>query len=146
MPLKLPTNIKLFSSAPHSFYNGHSILSNIQILPMPLQWPRLHAGLCDCLFLFCLFFVLFSTTFSGSEQVTKSVSKTEKWSIDLMSRTQKTSIYSLFDGVFITMFSVLYTVIQYNTTLLPNVNTIALGMFCRAKYTHHTFTAIIKQH
>ena len=35
--------------------------------------------------------------------------------------------------------------IQYNTTLLPSVNTmIAQGMFCGAKYTHHTFTPIIK--
>ena len=35
--------------------------------------------------------------------------------------------------------------IQYNTTLLPSVNTlIARGMFCGAKYTHHTFTPIIK--
>ena len=31
----------------------------------------------------------------------------------------------------------------YNTTLLPSVNTlIARGMFCGAKYTHHTFTPI----
>ena len=36
--------------------------------------------------------------------------------------------------------------VEYNTTLLPNVNTIALGMLCGAKYTHHTFTPIIKQH
>ena len=35
--------------------------------------------------------------------------------------------------------------IQYNTTLLLSVNTlIARGMFCGAKYTHHTFTPIIK--
>ena len=35
--------------------------------------------------------------------------------------------------------------LQYNTTLLPSVNTlIARGMFCSAKYTHHTFTPIIK--
>ena len=35
--------------------------------------------------------------------------------------------------------------IQYNITLLPSVNTlIARGMFCGAKYTHHTFTPIIK--
>ena len=35
--------------------------------------------------------------------------------------------------------------IQYNLTLLPSVNTlIARGMFCGAKYTHHTFTPIIK--
>ena len=34
---------------------------------------------------------------------------------------------------------------MYNTTLLPSVNTvIARGMFCGAKYTHHTFTPIIK--
>ena len=37
---------------------------------------------------------------------------------------------------------------EYNTiyiTLLPTVNTlIARGMFCGAKYTHHTFTPIIK--
>ena len=34
---------------------------------------------------------------------------------------------------------------QYNITLLPSVNTlIARGMFCGAKYTHHTFTLIIK--
>ena len=33
--------------------------------------------------------------------------------------------------------------IQYNITLLPSVNTlIARGMFCGAKYTHHTFTPI----
>ena len=33
----------------------------------------------------------------------------------------------------------------YNTTLLPSVNTlIARGMLCGAKYTHHTFTPIIK--
>ena len=33
----------------------------------------------------------------------------------------------------------------YNITLLPSVNTlIAQGMFCGAKYTHHTFTPIIK--
>ena len=36
-------------------------------------------------------------------------------------------------------------IIQYNITLLPSVNTlIARGMFCGAKYTHHTFTPIIK--
>ena len=35
--------------------------------------------------------------------------------------------------------------IQYNITLLPSVNTLtARGMFCGAKYTHHTFTPIIK--
>ena len=35
--------------------------------------------------------------------------------------------------------------IQYNITLLPSVNTlIARGMFRSAKYTHHTFTPIIK--
>ena len=35
--------------------------------------------------------------------------------------------------------------IQYNITLLPSVNTlIARGMFCGAKYTHHTFAPIIK--
>ena len=40
---------------------------------------------------------------------------------------------------------VAYNTIQYNTTLLPSVNTlIARGMFCGAKYTHHTFTPIIK--
>ena len=31
-----------------------------------------------------------------------------------------------------------------NTTLLPSVNTVARGMFCGAKYTHHTFTPAIK--
>ena len=34
--------------------------------------------------------------------------------------------------------------IQYNTTLLPSVNTIARRMFSGAKYTHHTFTPVIK--
>ena len=35
--------------------------------------------------------------------------------------------------------------VQYNITLLPSVNTlIARGMFCGAKYAHHTFTPIIK--
>ena len=35
--------------------------------------------------------------------------------------------------------------IQYNITLLPSVNTlIARGMYCGAKYTHDTFTPIIK--
>ena len=34
--------------------------------------------------------------------------------------------------------------IQYNITLLPSVSTIAQGMFCGAKYTHHTFTPGIK--
>ena len=35
--------------------------------------------------------------------------------------------------------------IQYNVTLLPSVNAlIARGMFCGAKYSHHTFTPIIK--
>ena len=38
-----------------------------------------------------------------------------------------------------------HNTVQYNTTLLPSVNTlIARGMFCGAKYTHHTFTPIIK--
>ena len=38
-----------------------------------------------------------------------------------------------------------YVNIQYNITLLPSVNTlIARGMFCGAKYTHHTVTPIIK--
>ena len=35
-------------------------------------------------------------------------------------------------------------VLQYYTTLLPGVGTSALGMFCGAKYTHHTFTPVIK--
>ena len=35
--------------------------------------------------------------------------------------------------------------IQYDITLLPSVNTlIARGMFCGVKYTHHTFTPIVK--
>ena len=35
--------------------------------------------------------------------------------------------------------------LQYKITLLPSVNTlIARGMFCGAKYTHHTATPIIK--
>ena len=40
------------------------------------------------------------------------------------------------------------TLIQYyNTTLLPSVSAIAVGMLCSgAKYTHHTFTPIIKHH
>ena len=38
-----------------------------------------------------------------------------------------------------------YNTIQYNITLLPSDNTlIARGMFCGAKYTHHTLTPIIK--
>ena len=36
------------------------------------------------------------------------------------------------------------TTLQCNTTLLPSVNTLARGMFCGAKYTHQTFTPIIK--
>ena len=32
----------------------------------------------------------------------------------------------------------------FYTALLPSVSTVALGMFCGAKYTHHTFTPIIK--
>ena len=34
--------------------------------------------------------------------------------------------------------------LQYNTTLLPSVNTTAVGMFRGAKYTHCTFMPIIK--
>ena len=40
------------------------------------------------------------------------------------------------------MFVCMY--VQYNITLLPSVNIIAQGMFCGSKYTHHTFTPIIK--
>ena len=36
--------------------------------------------------------------------------------------------------------------VQHSTTLWPSVNTTAQGMFCGAKYTHHTFTPIIKHH
>ena len=42
-----------------------------------------------------------------------------------------------------------YNTIQYNTTqynFTASVNAIARGMFCGAKYTHHTFTPIIKHH
>ena len=34
--------------------------------------------------------------------------------------------------------------LQYNATLLPGVNTVALGMFYGASYTHHTFTPVIE--
>ena len=35
--------------------------------------------------------------------------------------------------------------IQYNITLMPSVNTLIVrGIFCGAKYTHHTFTPVIK--
>jgi len=38
-----------------------------------------------------------------------------------------------------------FLLIQYNITLLPSVSTlIARGLFCGAKYTHHTFIPIIK--
>ena len=37
-----------------------------------------------------------------------------------------------------------YNTVRYNTTLLPSVSTTALGMFCGARYPHHTFTLIIK--
>ena len=33
-----------------------------------------------------------------------------------------------------------------NTTLLPSVSTVALEMVCGARYTHHTFTPILKYH
>ena len=36
------------------------------------------------------------------------------------------------------------TIKNKNKTLLPSVNTIALGLFCGARYTHHIFTPIIK--
>ena len=45
------------------------------------------------------------------------------------------------------IYTIQYNItIQYNNiTLLPSANTlIARGMFCGAKYTHHTFTPIIK--
>ena len=45
-------------------------------------------------------------------------------------------------GYYVTQTS--HEEIQYNTALLPSVNEIARGMFCGAKYTHHTFTPIIK--
>ena len=37
-------------------------------------------------------------------------------------------------------------ILQCNTviTSLPSVSAVALGMFCGAKYTHHTFKTIIK--
>ena len=35
--------------------------------------------------------------------------------------------------------------LQYNTTVLPSVNTIAWQMFCGAKYIHLTFTPIIQK-
>ena len=35
---------------------------------------------------------------------------------------------------------------MYNTTLLPDVNTIALEMFCGARFAHHTFTPVMKHH
>ena len=31
---------------------------------------------------------------------------------------------------------------QYDTALLPSVSTVALGMFCGAKYIHHTFPPV----
>ena len=37
------------------------------------------------------------------------------------------------------------TTVAHNTTLLPSVNTFGRGMFCGAKYTHHTFSPIIKE-
>ena len=37
------------------------------------------------------------------------------------------------------------TTVAHNTTLLPRVNTFGRGMFCGAKYTHHTFSPIIKE-
>ena len=44
------------------------------------------------------------------------------------------------------MVSLRSCLLQCNTviTLLPSVNTIALGMFCGAKYTHHTFMPVVK--
>ena len=53
-----------------------------------------------------------------------------------------TRILSKLQGAIIKCF--LDCIEPYNTTLLPSVNTIALGMFCGARYTHHTFTPIIK--
>ena len=41
-------------------------------------------------------------------------------------------------------YKLLYSQVQYNTTLLPSVYTNALGMFCGAKYIHHTLTPTIK--
>ena len=38
------------------------------------------------------------------------------------------------------------SLLECNTALSQNVNTITLGMFCDAKYTHHTFMPIIKRH
>ena len=35
--------------------------------------------------------------------------------------------------------------ITYNATLPPSLDVTAQGMSCGAKYTHHTFTPIIKQ-
>ena len=39
-----------------------------------------------------------------------------------------------------------FIILKYSTTLLPSVNTIALGMFCGAKYTNYTFMPFIKHH
>ena len=56
----------------------------------------------------------------------------------------KFSIQSVERQNFLEYSTIQYSV-QYNITLLPSVNTlIARGMFCGAKYTHHTFTPVIK--
>ena len=60
--------------------------------------------------------------------------------------TQRATAMSTFLAVFFGQTVVEYTIRQYNTTLLPSVNTIARGMFCGARYTHHTLTPIIKHH
>ena len=39
----------------------------------------------------------------------------------------------------------IYLFIQYDN-FIANINTIALGMFCGTKYTHHIFMTIIRHH
>ena len=46
----------------------------------------------------------------------------------------------------IIIISILRNMPTDNTASLPSVNTIALGVVCGDKYTHHTFTPVIKHH
>ena len=81
--------------------------------------------------LFCLL-VLSSSSSSSSSSVSVSLAKT--MSVAPIRRWETKPVMCLDQTV------------QCSTSLVPSVNTIALGMFSGVKYTHHTVTPITKRH
>ena len=105
----------------------------------------------SCFVLIAFFWIFYVRFWSKRRQVTKVTPREVGWWSSLQGTSEQHSGLTTADSMTTCTRLSTHTVLcpwrtqaHKSQSMQPSIKTIALGMFCCAKYTHHTLTSIVK--